>query len=207
MRRDLLKAGLVCLVVAVVALWILFVSGCSTLRHIVTPAASVTTPTGAVLTQTGDAQVPASVSTKTATASIIVPAQSIVWKNEQTGALEYRLAKDAPLTTVTRTEEAKAPTAFAPPAPPTPAELSDGKMVMFYRIGLVVGIAAALFGLVRDYTLVMIGGGCVAGACLFGLFVQSHPVLLIIIGLGVALKFVGPYIWHTQLKTLPIKPA
>lgn len=201
--NQVLRASLIFFALAVVLLLLMTCSGCALVHRVLSPTATVTTPMGTVLTQTGDAQVPASVSTKTATQTMTLPAQSAVWVNAQTGALEYRLSKDTPITTVTKTEEAKAPQAFTPPAPPTLADESEAKMVLFYRIGLCVGIAGALFGLVRDYTFVMIGGSCVAGACLFGLFVQSHPALLVIIGCGIALKFVGPYIWHTQLKNLP----
>lgn len=184
----------------------LLLPGCAALRpKPKPPAATVTTAAGTILTQTGDAQVPASVSTKTTTQSMTLPTGTLVWQNREKDLIQYQLARDTPLTTTVRAEEAKAPQSFTPPAPPTPAEEADGKAVLYYRIGVVVGIAAALFGLVRDYTMVMVGGGCVAGACLFGLFVKSHPALLVIIGLGVALKFVGPILWHTQLKHLPAK--
>lgn len=180
---------------------------CSTGRRALPPVAAIATPTGASLTQSGDAAVPASVSTKTATQTMTLPAQSAVWIDAKTGAVEYRLAKDTPLTTTTTTEEAKAPQAFTPPAPPTPTEEKDAQVQVWYRIGVAIGMAAAIFGLVRGWDMVMWGGASVAGACLFGLFVKSHPLLLVFIGAGIALKFAGPYIWHTQLKNQTVKTS
>ena len=77
-------------------------------------------------------------------------------------------------------------------------------MKIWFWLGLIVGVSAAIFGLVRAWNLVMWGGVAVAGACAFGIFVQQAPWLFAIIGAGVALKFAGPYIWHTQIKpTVP----
>lgn len=194
------------MIARLVILWAIAVlCSCSLNRKTQSPTATVTTPTGTVLTQTGDAATPASVSTKTATQTIVVPAQSVVWQNDQTGQLQYRLAKDSVMTAVTKTEEAKAPQAFTPPAPPTPGEEADAKAKFWYRIGVAVGGVAGVFGLVRGWDWVMYGGGSVAAGCLFGLFVQSHPVLLIVIGLGAAVAIAGPVIWHTKLKNLPLK--
>jgi hypothetical protein len=69
-----------------------------------------------------------------------------------------------------------------------------------YRIALIVGIAAAIFGLVRNWDLVMWGGAAMAGAAACGLFVQRHPVLFAVIGGGLALGIAGVLIWHLRLK-------
>lgn len=206
-RTELLRAATVCFVLAAVALFCLLFSGCALVRRMRPPTATVTTPTGAVLTQTGDAQVPASVSTKTATQTLTLPAQSAVWQNAQTGAIEYRLSKDTPLTTVTKTEEAKAPQSFTPPTPPTVAEVKEAQSLVWYRIGVAAGLALAIFGLVRGWDMVMVGGGAVAGGSLFALFVQAHPLVAVVIGIGVGAAIVGPFIFHTQIKNLPVPAA
>lgn len=69
-----------------------------------------------------------------------------------------------------------------------------------------VGLAVGLFGLVRGWDFVMYGGGAVAGACAFALFIQAHPLVFVVIGIGVALKIVGPLLWHTKLKHHENKP-
>jgi hypothetical protein len=96
--------------------------------------------------------------------------------------------------------------AFTPDKPPTIGEeksaQADYWTTLGLRVGIAVGAALAIFGLVRGWDMVMYGGAAISGACLFGLFVQKHPTLLLIIGLGAALVVVGPIIWHTKLKRL-----
>lgn len=187
-------------------LTVLVTCGCSLVsrvRKAVAPVATITAGATTV-TQKGDAQTPANAKTETKTGEITIPAGSLVAFNEKTGALEYRLSKDTPLRAETRTETANGPAAFTPPAPPTAHEEASAKAdaltTIGLRIALAVGVAAALFGLVRDWTLVMWGGTAVAGAGLFGLFVQAHPLLLLVIGLGVAAAVIGPWIYHRKIK-------
>ena len=128
------------------------------------------------------------------------------------GEIKYRLDVPAVLAAETKVEQATAPAAFTPPAAPTVKEEAEAKAdywtIIGYRVGVFVGIAAAIFGVTRNWPMVMWGGISVAGACLAGLFIKSHPVLLVFIGAGVLLKVVGPLLWHTKLKHLqPSEPT
>lgn len=174
-------------------------------------SAVVKTPTTQV-EQAGAVAQPTQVTTQTTKTDVPIPAGAKV-------TIEMPPAKpdDKPtiLTTSTTTEHVVGPTSFQPPLPPSPGDLASGTLKVWFYVGLVVGCAAALFGLVRGWNLVMYGGLCVAGACAFAIFVQSSPWVFALIGLGVALKFAGPYIWHTQIKktetittdtTVPPKP-
>jgi len=75
-------------------------------------------------------------------------------------------------------------------------------MKIWFWIGTLVGLAAGIFGLVRGWDLIMYGGGAIAAACLFAIFVQNYPWILAIIGIGAALAVAGPYLWHTKVKHL-----
>lgn len=162
---------------------------------------------GSKLTQTGAAQVPASAETVTNRATIPLPKGTEirvvpVFPDRPEQGFAFTLPEAAPLMVESTAERVKGPQAFTPPAPPSPAEISTGRAVLGYRIGLALGIAAAIFGLVRGWDLVMYGGGAIAAGCAFGLFVQSHPVLFALLGVGVALAVVGPWLWHSKLKKL-----
>lgn len=188
-------------------------AGCSSaftaLRRTVPPKATVTAGSSSV-TQSGAAQTPGSAKTQETTQQVTLPAGSWVAVNPTTNALEYRLSKDTPISTTVRTEQANAPQAFTPPAPPTVGEekaaQADFWTVLGYRAGVLIGGAAAIYGMVHGWPMLMGGGAAVAGACLFGLFVKSHPALLLVIGGGIALKFVGPILWHTKLKPMELEP-
>jgi len=181
----------------------------SALRRTPEPPKATVTAAQTTVTQSGTAQTPATAKTEANAQSIPLPAGTVVWTDQQTGAIRYTLSRDSVLTSTQRTEQATAPAAFQPPKPPTIAEEKEAQAdfwtTLGYRIGVAVGIAAALYGMVNAWPMVMWGGAAVSGACLFGLFVKSHPALLLIIGLGVTLKFVGPLLWHTQLKHLTPK--
>lgn len=197
-----------CAFVAVVSLWVAFITGCSHFLPAYKPAAAlVSLPSGATLQQSGPAQVPAKVTTTTETKTLPLPSGSDMVFNEKLGTFTLHFAAPSTLQTETKTEHAEAPQSFAPPAPPTPAQEADAKARFYYYLGLVVGVAAAAFGLVRGWDFVMVGGAVVAGACAFALFVQSHPVIFVLIGIGCALKFAGPYFYHTYIKpnTAPTK--
>jgi hypothetical protein len=182
----------------------LLLAGCALVRRTAIPPAAKVTSGATTVEQTGEARVAASAKAEEKTQTITIPAGSTVWQDVETGQFRYTLGAAVPLRTQTRTESVTAPGAFEPPAPPTIAEekaaQADYWTTLGYRAGMFIGGAAALFGLVRAWNLVMWGGVAVAGACLTGLFVQSHPTLLLIIGLGAALAFAGPYLWHTKLK-------
>lgn len=75
-------------------------------------------------------------------------------------------------------------------------------MKIVFWVGLLVGVAAAIFGLVRMWNFVMWGGIAVAGASAIALFIHAYPWLLAVVGAGIALKFAGPYLWYTKVKHL-----
>lgn len=175
-------------------------SGCSTLHRVISPSSTTTTPGGMTLTQTGDAAKPASVSTTTEAKTVPLPAGTNIVFDEKLNTVTLQLSQPTTLKTETKTEVATAPQAFTPPAPPTPVQVAAGRAQAWFWVGLVVGVAVGLFGLVRDWDFVMYGGGAVAGACAFAIFVEAHPLVFVVIGIGVALKFAGPYFWHMYVK-------
>ncbi len=184
--------------------------GCSGLAktfRAVAPAATIQTPSGAVLTQKGEAAQPATVTTSAANQSLTLPAGSVVWQDAKSGALAYQLSKDSVLTSSAKAEHVEAPRAFSPPAPPSPAEISDAGSRRMFWAGLVLGVAAALFGLVRDWPFVMLGGSVTAAACGVAIFVQTSPLIFALIGIGVLLKVLGPVLWHWKLKAVEPAPA
>lgn len=185
-------------------------TACTNTRAPVSPSAAVTLAGGATLTQSGDAQKPGTLSSNTEKATetkrLPLPAGTELVFNEKLGTLTLRLSQtttlEATATREVKIEHAEAPQAFTPPAPPTPSEEADGKAQWLYRIGLVAGIAAALFGLVRAWDWVMYGGAAVAAGCAVGLFAAKHPAIFAVIGGGIVLAVAGPWIWHTKLKHL-----
>lgn len=159
--------------------------------------AVVTTPKASIH-QSGDVAVPAQTTvTTTKTEAPIPPGSRITIETPPTAS---NVAIPT-LVTSTITERATGPTSFTPSAPPTAVQLADANAKLWFWIGLCIGVAAALFGLVRDWNLVMYGGLAVAGACAFAIYVQQSPWVFAVIGAGVALKVAGPYIWHTSVKS------
>lgn len=176
----------------------ILLSGCSTgsLFHLPKmPKLTVTSPSGQVMTQTGDAAVPAHVSTVTTGSQVQVPAGSNMVFDQTLGTWSIKFGLPSTVTASTKVETVDGPKAFTPAAPPTPAAVETAKLVPWLWGGMILGIAVALFGLVRDWNFVMAGGGIVAASCAFGIFVEVHPVIFILIGVGLVLKVVGPYIW------------
>lgn len=177
---------------------VVFLSGCATpLNFFHKVSAVVKTPT-TQMKQVGDAAQPATVTTSTTKNEFPIP-----WGAKVVVEMPSAPTPAVPppiMTTSTTIEHVVGPTSFQPPAPPTAGALADANVKIWFWIGLAVGVAAAIFGLVRDWNLVMYGGIAVAGACAFAIFVQAHPLVFVVIGLGIALKFAGPWFWHTQLK-------
>lgn len=170
-----------------------------------------------VVKQTGPAEVPATADQTTSRASVPLPAGSrvevfnpervsingeTVSNTENAAGIAVTLPAPSVLSVETVSNRVVGPQAFAPPSPPSPVELAAGKAAWLYRVGLLVGIAAGVFGLVRGWDFVMYGGAAVAAACGFGMFAESHPVLLFVIGGGVVLAVAGPLLWHWKLKHL-----
>jgi hypothetical protein len=193
---------------------VLLSAGCGLLpqpvRRAAIPAAAKATSGTTTVEQTGEARVAASAKAETTTQTVTIPAGSTVTQDAQTGQFRYTLGAAVPLRIETRTEQVTAPGAFEPPAPPSIGEekaaQADFWTVLAARAGLAVGCAVALFGLVKDWPLLMWGGGAVAAACLFALFVQRHPALLAVVGIGAALAVVGPILWHTKIKPKAAQP-
>lgn len=180
-------------------------------RHIAESPQVVVTDSGAVKVS-GDAKTQPKVDTKKTESKITLPEGSRIEFNEKLGTLSVVLSKASEMAS-NRTETAIAgPVAFTPDKGATvqdeAAAKSDFWAALGLKAGLVLGIAVGLFGLVRGWDFVMYGGGAVAAACAFGIFVDKHPILLLVIGLGAAIAVIGPIIWHTKLKALsPDAPA
>ncbi len=152
------------------------------------------------LSSTGDVKEAAQGSQKKSETTIPLPAKSTV-ESKPDGTVTVTLSKPSEMRSAT--SDTSISTAVPPP-PPSPDDEAHAKATFWTTLGLraavALGCVGLIFGLVKDWDLVAIGGGSVAGAGLFGLFVQRHPVLFIFIGLGVTLAVVGPWLWHTKLK-------
>lgn len=189
--------------------FILLLCGCNMLpkRHIaVSPA--VTVSEAGKVEVSGDAQVAPKVDTKKTDSKMALPEGTRLEFNEKLGVFSITLSKPSELA-LNRSETAiQGPVAFTPDKAPTIAEEKEAQAdfwtTLGLRVGMALGAAVAIFGLVRAWDYVMFGGAAVSGACLFGLFVQKHPGLLLIIGIGASLCIVGPLVWHTKLKKLAI---
>lgn len=164
------------------------------------PTVKMESPSGVKLEQSGDAQVPAKIESKKTDTVVALPMGTSVVFDQTLGTVTLHLAQPSTLRQTATADRLEAPRSYTPPAAPTPAELAKGQATLYFWIGLVVGICAAVFGLVRAWNLVMYGGIAVAAGCAFAIFVQDNPLVLWLIGFGVLLKIAGPLIWHTVLK-------
>lgn len=152
-------------------------------------------------TQAGAVRAPAIAESRESRRSIPLPAASqLLFDDSRPGLLALRLSQDSVLLESSTADRVSGPESFPPPSPPSPQEKARGKAVFWMWIGLPAGVVALLFGLVRNWDLVALGGGAVAGACALGLFVAAHPVLFAVAGVGVALAVVGPWLWHTRIR-------
>lgn len=184
----------------------LFLTGCSSIWRPALPKTPTIEVKEGVVTTSGDAKIPGKVDTKKTGSVLTIPEGSRFEFNEKLGVMSLTMAKAGQIA-LNRTETAvEGPVAFDPPKQPTVKEIAEAKSDYWtslgLKLGLAAGVAASLFGLVRGWDFVMYGGGCVAAACAFGIFVERHPILLAVIGLGAAAAIVGPWIYHTKLKHL-----
>jgi len=187
--------------------FLLMPTGCKLVPYVAKSPKATTTTGNATVTQTGDAATPAKAQSDTQTAVLPVPAGSVVTVNESAGTLGVTLATDSTLTLSTRRDVVTGPQSFTLPAPPTPSDEAKGKAALWLRLGLVAGLAAGGFGLVKGWDLLGIGGACVAGACFLGLSIEAIPVWLwVVLGVGGALAVTGPALWHWKLKHFPTLP-
>ncbi len=187
-------------------LFMVLLTGCSFLpkrKLVETP--TLTTPN---VQLRGDAKVPAKVDTKQTNTSIPLPEGSRFVFDQTLNTMTLTLSKASSLSVQQTATAVQGPTAFEPEKGPTVSELAKAKgdfwTSLGLKIGLALGVAGALFGLVRSWDLVMWGGTAVAGACAFGIFIEQHPLLLLFIGLGIAAALIGPLLWHVKLKHLPL---
>lgn len=187
----------------------LALSACQSVRALASrPPSATATAGGTSISQDGAAATPAKASeTTTQTAATIPPGVRVTASPD--GSLSWVTA--APLSVVTtRTESAATgPAAFTPPAPPTPTEEANGRAAFLMRLGLVAGLAAGAFGLLRGWDVLGWGGVAIAAGCFLGLALQAVPGwLLVIFGGGAAACVLGPLVWHWKLKPRPpLTPA
>lgn len=160
-----------------------------------------------VVDQSGPVAEPARAAVDTASAVVPIPTGSVVVlppDAEPSRPVEIRLSAPTELRAESRRETVAGSKSFSPP---TPADEADGRARWVYRIGLALGLAAAAFGLVRGWDLVMTGGAAVAAACACAIFVERHPALFAIIGAGLALAAAGVWVWQTKLKPREVAPS
>lgn len=195
------------------ALLCLALAGCSS-----APVAKVKAGLAAVA-QRGAAEVPARAEVATSRASLPLPAGTRV----EVAPPAPKAAPDSPfisqnlpvtvtlpapsvLTVETTAERASAPQAFTPPPPPSPSDLAAGRALWIFRIAIFAGVVAGLFGLIRGWDFVAIGGGCIAAGGLLGLALDAVPAWLwAILGAGAAISATGWAVWHFKMRGLSIK--
>lgn len=154
----------------------------------------------------GDTQIQPKVDIKRSEATITLPEGSTFDFNEKLGVVRLTLSKAAQMA-LNRTDTAiEGPKSFTPDKAPTIKEEKQAESDFWtdigMKIGMVLGGAIALFGLVRGWDMVMFGGAAISGASMTGLFVSRNPSLFLLIGGGLALALAGPYLWHTKIKNL-----
>lgn len=174
-------------------------------RHVAEPPVLEVKPKGEVLMK-GDSQVQPKVEIKKDEAVISLPEGSTFDFNEKLGTIRLTLAKKSQIA-LNRTETAiEGPKSFTPDKAPSIQEEkraeSDFWTDIGMKVGMVLGGAIALFGLVRGWDLVMLGGAAISGASMAGIFLSRNPGLFLLIGGGLALAVAGPYLWHSKLKNL-----
>jgi len=129
-----------------------FFVGCSSLRSVFIakpPRTNITTPSGANLQQTGSAEIPAKISNSANTLTIPLPKQSGIAvfapTDSTAGRVEIIVSDATTATLVSTSETAVAPKAYAPPSPPSPAEIARGDgLRMFYYIAAGLVLAACV---------------------------------------------------------------
>jgi hypothetical protein len=141
-------------------------TGCNTFKKKpISPFQSVN-PTGEII-QKGDSPNPGTVTTNKEQTNVSLPAGTTITFNEKLGTYTLNLPSATVLSRSGTTVEAKGPTAFTPPAPPTPSDEAEGKTVV-YRWFLFSG--ALLLGGFLCYRGHIKGGViCVAGAIAYNI--------------------------------------
>lgn len=175
-------------------------TGCASRPQPTSPGLSYADGFGGLLDLSGDAESPAQVNTTGAASGFTIPAGTPVTVTPA-GEVSFTAAAPIRVYSLSRSAAVTGPSAFAPPAPPTPTDEAAGRASLFMRLGLVAGVAAAAFGLVRGWDWVAYGGGAIAIACVVGLSLAAVPPWLwTLFGIGAAACVIGPTIWHTKIK-------
>ena len=149
----------------------------------------------AQVAQAGSAAEPATANERTTRTETVIPPGVDVTAHPD-GRVTWRNAEPIALVSTFTDSTATGPRSHTPPAPPTPSDHAAGRASLLMRLGLVVGAALAVFGLVRGWDFVAWGGGAVAAACVLGLALASIPPWLwIVLGIGGAACVLGPVAW------------
>lgn len=160
------------------------------------------TETGVELRAGGDAKHPATASDVTTKSSLPVPAGSKIEVDDR-GVSVVTTSAPSELRVEKRAVNLSSQVPNEPPSPQeTEKAKSDFWTILGLRAGVALGGGLFIFGLIKDWNLVAAGGAAIALSCLFGLFVQQHPVLFAFVGGGVFLIGGAVFIWHTKLKNL-----
>ena len=168
------------------------------------PALSVTTEGGTRILASGDSPVAPKVGSLASRTAFRLPVGQAFSFDAQTGKVEVlKLSKDTDVVTTSEKLDIEGQHSFTPPAAPTIAEVKNEQRKSWMYISFFVGICAGIFGLIRDWHLVMLGGVVVAGASVVGLFVVSHPIVTYILIGGVTLALTGPYLFHIMKVKTP----
>jgi hypothetical protein len=182
------------------------VAGCSSVRSFakaVKPAEATVKAGASEVTQTGSAEQPAKAETTETQRVVPIPAGSEIVSDAARKVLTVKVSEPTEFREVVREEKATAPQSFKPPEPPSPSDIASGRATFFFQIGMVLGAAVGLFGMIRGWDFVMYGGAAVAAGCAIGVFMERYPWLFAVIGVGACLCVVGPLLWHLKLKKLP----
>lgn len=179
-------------------------SGCMSGAGVLSRAKTLITTPSQKIEQSGNVATPVQTTVVTTQTEAPIPPGARVTIDYPPAPLVAQPASSSPaapstpspvIKTTTSYERVVGPTNFIPPAAPHPVDVASSNIRIWLYIGMVVGIAAVIFGLLQHWPLVSTGGMCVSGACAIGLFVQMYPWIPWVIGIGVALKFFGPTLW------------
>lgn len=178
----------------------LILSGCSRLAFWSalpkTPETKVTTPTGANVTMTGDAKTPSKVDTNVTVSSLQLPSGQNIRFNASLGTYDFTLSQPTTIETKATNTKVEGGIAYDPPKAPTLSEVKTETRKTWLYIAGFIGCAAALYGLIKDWHVVMVGGLCVAGAAVVGITISDYPWILPVICVAAGFAVAGPYIWH-----------
>lgn len=152
--------------------------------------------------QKGSAEIPASAKTEATVSSVPIPAGSIVSVPPAAAAatqpVEIKLSAPSELRVETKREIVEGAKSFAPPAPPSPAELAKAQGIRwFYIAGAICAagaVAAFVMGFPRMGVALAVGG---VGMPLVGSFLGSRWALPILGAAGAA-AFAYWHSWHVQ---------